>query len=84
MYNDCLTCLVVCKLFYFLQEWDNRHRQWQATGGSDIRVEKNCIYSDIKSAVKSLARPGRKQANVSVRMAWISFRALLCRKKKPC
>ena len=28
---------------------------------------------------KSLARPGRKQANVSVRMAWISFGALACR-----
>ena len=31
---------------------------------------------------KSLARPWRKQANVSVRMAWISFGALTCRKKK--
>ena len=31
---------------------------------------------------KSLARPGRKQANVSVRMAWTSFSALPCRKKK--
>jgi len=31
---------------------------------------------------KSLARPERKQANVSVRMAWISFGALLCKKKK--
>ena len=35
-----------------------------------------------KGADKSLARPGRKQANDSVRMAWISFGALLCRKKK--
>ena len=32
-------------------------------------------------ADKSLARPGRKQANVSVRMAWISFRSLPCRKR---
>ena len=32
-------------------------------------------------ADKSLARPGRKQDNVSVRMAWISFGALPCRKK---
>ena len=31
-----------------------------------------------KGEDKSLARPGRKQANVSVRMAWISFGALLC------
>jgi len=30
----------------------------------------------------SLARPGRKQVNVSVRMVWISFGTLLCRKKK--
>jgi len=35
-----------------------------------------------RRADKSLARPGRKQANVSVRMAWISFGALPCRKKK--
>jgi len=35
-----------------------------------------------KGADKSLARPGRKQANVSVRMAWISFGALPCKKKK--
>ena len=35
-----------------------------------------------RGADKSLARPGRKQANVSVRMAWISFGFLPCRKKK--
>jgi len=35
-----------------------------------------------RGADKSLARPGRKQANVSIRMAWISFGALPCRKKK--
>jgi len=33
-------------------------------------------------ADKSLARAGRKQANVSVRMARISFDALPCRGKK--
>ena len=37
---------------------------------------------DYRGADKSLARPGRKQANVFVRMAWISFVALPCRKKK--
>ena len=31
-----------------------------------------------RGADKSLARPGRKQVNVSVRMAWISFGALPC------
>jgi len=34
-----------------------------------------------RGADKSLARLGRKQANVSVRMAWISFGALPCREK---
>ena len=31
---------------------------------------------------KSLARPGRKKVNVSLRMAWIFFGALPCRGKK--
>jgi hypothetical protein len=35
-----------------------------------------------RGADKSLARPRRKQANVSVRMAWISFGALPWRGKK--
>jgi len=34
---------------------------------------RNCIY---RGADKSLAPPRRKQANISVRMAWISFGAL--------
>ena len=33
-----------------------------------------------RCVAKSLARPGRKQANVYVRMAWISFGTLPCRK----
>jgi len=33
-----------------------------------------------RSADKSLARPGKKKANASVRMAWITFGALPCRK----
>ena len=36
----------------------------------------------VKHSGKSLARPGRKQSNVSVRMARISFGALPCEKKK--
>jgi len=41
-----------------------------------------CMCSVYYSgADKSLARPGRKQANVSVRMAWISFGSLPCRKR---
>ena len=44
-------------------------------------LEKKYIYI-YRGADKSLARPGRKQTNVSVRMAWIFFCALPCRKKK--
>jgi len=39
------------------------------------------LGGNCRSADKSLAWPGRKQANVSVRMALISFGALPCRKK---
>ena len=35
-----------------------------------------------RGADKSLARPGRKQANISLRMAWISFGVFPFRKKK--
>jgi len=40
------------------------------------------VTAKHKGADKSLGRTGRKQANVSVRMAWISFGALPCRKRK--
>ena len=42
-----------------------------------LSIEKYGIY--FRSADKSLARPVRKQANVPVRMAWISFSASPCR-----
>ena len=53
---------------------------------TDISINKKSWFPPKNSlnymgADKSLARPGRKQANVSVRMTWISFGALLCRKK---
>ena len=35
-----------------------------------------------RGADKSLARPGRKQVNFSLRIAWISFGALPCRGEK--
>jgi len=38
-------------------------------------------YWIYRGAGTSLARPGRKQANVSLRMAWISLGALPCRKR---
>jgi len=37
------------------------------------------FHSSYRGADKSLARPGREQANVSVRMAWISLGVLPCR-----
>jgi len=37
---------------------------------------------NYRGADKSLARPGSKQANVFVIMAWISFGVLPCRKKR--
>ena len=37
------------------------------------------LQGSYREANKSLARPGRKQANFSVRMVWISFRALPCK-----
>ena len=42
------------------------------------QITAGCIYT---GADKSLARPGRNQANVSVRVACISFGALFCREK---
>jgi len=35
-----------------------------------------------RGANKSLTRPGMKQSNVSVRMVWISFAVLPCKKKR--
>ena len=43
--------------------------------------ERRMSYTVVRRSYKSLARPGRKQANISVRMAWILFGALPCRKK---
>jgi len=45
----------------------------------DADAVKIPVYS---GADKSLARSGRKQANISVTMAWISFGALPCQKRK--
>jgi len=48
-------------------------------------IQSKRILGDIvlyRGSDKFLARPGRKQANLSVRKAWISFGALPCRGKK--
>jgi len=62
----------------------------QANAMRSWKGQKFCTFFDLQSnatlmyrgADKSLARPGRKQANVTVRMGGISFRTLPCRKKK--
>ena len=49
----------------------------------DIAAAGISIFAECTGgADKCLARPGRKQANVSVRMEWISFGDLPCREKK--
>jgi len=48
-------------------------------GASSIRMPRQLLY---RGAVKSLARPGRKQTNVSLRRVCISFGALLCKGEK--
>ena len=49
---------------------------WQFNRRPTVRATKK----NHRGADKSLARPGRKQSDVSVRMAWISFCALPCTK----
>jgi len=39
-------------------------------------------YTLYRGADKSIAAPEKKKANVSARMAWISFGALPCKEKK--
>jgi len=41
-----------------------------------LSIAWKCSTSSYRDADKSLARPGRKQVNVSVRMAWISLGTL--------
>ena len=53
----------------------------KAVPGIHILSQMNPFWTlpSYRGASKSLAWPGRKQANVSVRMVWISFGALPCR-----
>jgi len=65
--------------------WFNYVQMAAEVQQSPWRKEQNTTtkrWYKYRGADKSLARPGRKQANVSVRMAWISFGALPCRGKK--
>jgi len=70
----------------------NRARPWRASGlvsgRAKLSQERSRVLTLLFSekthtggAGKSLARSGKKQANISVRMASISFGALPCRKR---
>ena len=64
--------------------WQYTKYDVHGTPSVQIAVMLRCddvYFGTYRGADKSLARPGRKQANVSVRMAWISFGALPCRKR---
>jgi len=66
------------QIYYALPLLRNCPRLWFVTNEAQFAVsELTSLY--YKGADKSLARPGRKQVNVSVRMTWISFGALSCR-----
>ena len=51
-------------------------------GSGSCQFSHHPITHTYRGADKSLARPGSKQANVSVTTMWISFSALPCREKK--
>ena len=73
---------MACGLFYFHFDFLCFYgffgkKRWKLYKFRECRL---CAWM-YRGADKSLARPGRKQANVSVRMARISFGALPCRKR---
>jgi len=53
----------------------------QSTSMRRIKTFRSTTERICRGADKSLARSGRKQANVSVRMTWISIGVLPCKKK---
>jgi len=72
-------------IFHPTATWDSDRSGYNvASLGNRVPKFRDYIIScspwTYRGADKSLARPGRKQANVSVRMAWISFGALPCKK----
>ena len=79
---DVQNCWSCQKLYRYI----TRNKKWNLTGACCRRANcwqrTVCLKYMYRGADKSLTPPGRKQANVSVRMAWISFGALPCRKIK--
>ena len=80
-----IICLkpIVAKLRIWLQWTANIFkRTGNVSQESGMIFKKFANIITYRSADKSLAQPGRKQTNVSVRVAWISFGVWPCRKKK--
>ena len=74
--RDDVTCVRSATVWHF-------ERKLRLEKSSTAQIMCSIFMIDFyRGADKSLARPGRKQANVSVRMAWISFRPLPCRGEK--
>jgi len=72
-----------------LQELNvDRHGTWIRKGWQTMQLTRSLVTSTAtskfaaRSADKSLVRPGRKKANVSVTVVRFSFVAFSCRKKK--
>jgi len=75
----CKICSQIFKLYTCVKEFN-----WYSPNYISQLVSFHysyCLYM-YRRADKFLARPGRKQANISVKKAWISLGALPCRKKK--
>jgi len=63
-------------------KWEPLEKQAMLTTPTR-RIQQRFYFTRLyRDADKSLARQGRKWANVSVRIEWISFGALPCREKK--
>jgi hypothetical protein len=67
------------------QHTEHKHTRTDNTKDSThnwaSRISLDNQWQQVRDADKSLARPGRKQANVSGKMPWISFGASPCRKR---
>ena len=60
----------------------NRYTDWSIPAPVHYSVLLSIAKIIYRGADKSVAQPGRKQTNISVRIVWISFSTLPCRKKK--
>jgi len=74
-HTRCSTCYFVALPFILIPTQPLMSFTWVLLHGCTV-------LNYTRGADKSLVRSGKKQANVSVRMAWISFGALACMGKQ--